>query len=100
MIILASNSTRRKELMKEYLTSSFLIEPSGIDESIYQCDDPIKTSENTAKAKGEFVFSKHPDDTIISAYTIVVIDNRILGKPKDIEDAKNMLLSLSGLLKM
>ena len=53
MIILASKSPRREELMKEYLTSSFLIEPSGIDESIYISDNPITTSQLTAKAKGE-----------------------------------------------
>ena len=96
MIILASKSPRREELMKEYLTSSFLIEPSYIDESIYISDNPITTSQLTAKAKGELIYSKHPNDVIISADTIVVIGNRILGKPKDVEDAINMLSSLGG----
>ena len=96
MIILASKSPRRKELMKEYLTSSFLIEPSDIDESVYINDNPITTSQLTAKAKGELIYKKHPDDIIISADTIVVIDNLILGKPKSIEDAVNMLSRLSG----
>lgn len=96
MIILASSSPRRKDLMKEYITSSFLIEPSDIDESIYQNDSPIKTSEQTAKAKGLFIFNKHPDDVIISADTIVVINNQILGKPKDEEDALRMLKMMRG----
>ena len=96
MIILASNSPRRKELLKEYLTSSFLIEPSDIDETVYQNDDPIKMCEATAKAKGQFVFQKHPDDLIISADTIVVINNQVLGKPKDHDEAIKMLSLLKG----
>ena len=96
MIILASNSPRRKELMEKYVTSSFLIEPSKIDESIYEDDDPIKMSQMTAKAKGDFIYQKHPDDIIISADTIVVIDNQILGKPKNRNDAIKMLMMLKG----
>ncbi|MBO4682856.1 MAG: Maf family protein, partial [Bacilli bacterium] len=96
MIILASNSPRRKELMEKYVTSSFLIEPSDIDESIYQDIDPIKTVEQTAKAKGEYIFQKNHDDIIISADTIVVIDNQILGKPKNRNDAIKMLMMMKG----
>lgn len=96
MIILASNSPRRKELMEKYVTSSFLIKPSDIDESIYQDVDPIKTVEQTAKAKGDYVYQKHPDDIIISADTIVVINNVILGKPKDRKDAIRMLMMMKG----
>lgn len=96
MIILASNSPRRKELMKEHITPSFIIEPSRIDESIYQDDDPIKMSQLTAKAKGDFIFDKHKDDVVISADTIVVINNKIYGKPKDNEDAFNMIKSMCG----
>lgn len=96
MIILASQSPRRKELMKKYLSSSFLIEPSDIDESKFLSGGPIEASQATAKAKGEYVFNKHPEDTIISADTIVVIDSQILGKPTDIDDAIIMLSRLCG----
>ena len=96
MIILASNSPRRKELMEKHFTSSFLIEPSDIDESIYQDKDPIKTVEQTAKAKGEYIFHKHSDDLVISADTIVLINNQILGKPKDQNDAIKMLMMMKG----
>lgn len=96
MIILASNSPRRKELMKEFITPSFVIEPSNIDESIYQSDDPIKSSQLTAKAKGDFIHQKHPDDVIISADTIVVVKEKIYGKPKNLEDAFKMLKSMMG----
>ena len=96
MIILASQSPRRKELMKKYLSSSFLIEPSDIDESKFLSGGPIEASQATAKAKGEYIFKKHLDDVVISADTIVVIDNQILGKPVDVNDAINMLSLLSG----
>ena len=96
MIILASNSPRRKELMKEYITPSFLILPSDIDESVYYDNDPIIMSQNTAKAKGDFIYKNHKDDLVISADTIVVIDKEILGKPKDINDAFSMLKKLKG----
>ena len=96
MIILASNSPRRKELLKEFITPSFIIEPSRIDESIYKCEDPIKTSQLTAKAKGEAVFKNHLNDVVISADTIVVINNQIYGKPIDEEDAFKMIKSMCG----
>ena len=96
MIILASNSPRRKELMKEYITPSFLILPSDIDESVYYDNDPIIMSQNTAKAKGDYIYKSHKDDLVISADTIVVINKEILGKPKDINDAINMLKKLKG----
>lgn len=96
MIILASQSPRRKQLMKEYITSSFLIDVSHIDESLYVKDNPIDTVKATAKAKGDDIFKSHHNDVIISADTIVVIDNQILGKPKSEEDAKRMIKLLKG----
>ncbi len=95
MIILASKSPRRKELMKK-ITSSFSICVADIDESIsYSLPTPLDATMDIAKRKGEKVAKDHYDDIVISADTIVVLDNEILGKPKDKEDAKNMLLKLS-----
>ena len=96
MIVLASASPRRKQLMKECTTSSFLIDIGDIDESKYIKDDVISTVKAIAKAKGEDIFKRHPNDTVISADTIVVIDNKILGKPVDEDDALKMLKSLRG----
>ena len=96
MIILASASPRRKQLMEKYITSSFLIDVSHINEEQYLNNDPIQSVKAIAKAKGEDIFTKHPDDVVISADTIVVIDNKVLGKPVDEDDALNMIKMLSG----
>ena len=95
MLILASNSPRRKELITEYITSDFLIVPSKAEEIF---DDNKSIEENIlqiAKAKGLEVLKEHPLDTVISADTMVVFQNRIYGKPKDEKDAVRMLSELS-----
>ena len=95
MLILASNSPRRKELITDYITSDFLVIPANIDETY---DDSTSIEENVsriAKEKGASIYKDHPLDIVISADTIVVLDNKILGKPHNKEEAKNMLLKLS-----
>lgn len=95
MLILASNSPRRKELITEYITSDFLIIPSNSKEE-YKNEETIEENIlRIAKAKGKEVFLSHPDDTIISADTMVVFNNKVYGKPKDLDDAKKMLNELS-----
>ena len=94
-IILASASPRRKELLK-FITEDFTVRVSDAEEVI----DPDLTAEETVKSlaviKGEAVAKDFPEDTVISADTIVVLDGKILGKPADEEDAFRMLKSLSG----
>ncbi len=86
-IILASNSPRRKELLKQIL-SDFDVLPANIDENKYSI-------ENIAFEKAKAISKKYPNDLIISADTIVIIDSLVLGKPKDKNDAKKMLNMLS-----
>ena len=94
-IILASASPRRKELLK-FITEDFTVRVSDAEE----ITDPDFTAEEAVKSlaviKGEAVAKDFPDDTVISADTIVVLDGKILGKPADEEDAFRMLSSLSG----
>ena len=94
-IILASASPRRRELLK-FITEDFTVRVSDAEE----VTDPDLSAEETVKSlaviKGEAVADSFPDDTVISADTIVVLDGKILGKPKDEEDAFRMLSSLSG----
>ena len=94
MFILASNSPRRKELMHE-ICSSFLVIPSDINEDAYKDSNPIKSVHNIANAKGKEIHKHYPDDVVISADTIVVLDNEQIGKPKDEADAKRILRLLS-----
>ena len=93
--ILASKSPRRKELMK-LISSDFLIAVEDIDEESSYKLSPIEAVQDIAKRKGEAVDNLYPNDLVISADTIVVLDNQIIGKPLDEEDAKRILRLLSG----
>ncbi len=94
-IILASASPRRKELLK-FITDDFTVKVSDADETTDPSLPPEETVKSLALIKGEAVASDFPADTVISADTVVVLDGKILGKPKNHEDAFSMLSSLSG----
>ena len=94
-VILASASPRRKVLL-EQLGLTFEIIPAHIDEAMLPGETPLKHVLRLSEEKGKAVAEKHPDSIIISSDTIVVHDNKILGKPKDKEDADRMLRRLSG----
>ena len=96
MIILASKSPRRKELMKKFITSSFIVEASNQEEIIDYSLSPKEIAMSIAKQKGMNVYCKHHDDIIISCDTIVVYKNKIYGKPKDFDEALKMLSNLNG----
>lgn len=87
MIILASKSPRRVELLKKIIPT-FNIIPADIDESLY----PIN---QVSYQKGIKIALDFPNDTIISADTSVQLNNKIYGKPKDKLDAISMLNELS-----
>ena len=93
--ILASSSPRRKELMKE-ISSVFIVDAADVDESVDAKLSPEKAVRVIAKRKGEVIHHKYPHDIVIAADTIVVINNTIIGKPKDEKDAKRILKLLSG----
>lgn len=92
-IILASASPRRAEILKT-LGYDFLVIPSDIDEDISE-SDPEEFVMKLAKNKALYV-AKNNQGLIISADTIVVLADQILGKPKDEADAKKTLKMLSG----
>ncbi len=94
-LILASQSPRRKELLG-YITEDFTIKVSDADESFDPSLSPEEIAKTLASVKGEAVFSLYPEDTVISADTIVVLGERILGKPHSEQEAFSMLKSLSG----
>lgn len=94
-LILASASPSRKMLL-ERAEIDFTVKVSGVDENVPADYTPAQTVECLAERKGEAVFRLCPDCTVISADSIVSIDNMILGKPEDDEDAKATLRRLSG----
>ena len=93
-IILASGSPRRKELM-QMLGIDFDIIVADIDETIDYDANLVKEIERLSYGKANAVFIDHEDDIVIGADTIVKLGNNILGKPKDKEEAVNMLKLLS-----
>lgn len=94
-IILASNSPRRKELLKEHKIE-FDVIPSNVDEKLNKDLDVYNNVMMLAKIKCEDVYSNNSERIVLAADTIVVYNNEILGKPKDEEDAFRMLKLLSG----
>ncbi|MGL5150256.1 MAG: Maf-like protein [Clostridium sp.] len=96
-IVLASQSARRQELLHR-ITSEFSIKTSDFDEDSIKFNGDIeKYVIDIALGKAEDVKTKvSKDSIIISADTIVTLEGKILGKPKDKEEAYSMIKSLSG----
>lgn len=96
MFILASKSPRRAELLKKIYNKEFIIDPTDADESKIKNIDPSDTSLAIALLKMNEAIKKHPNDTILTADTIVIQNGTIYGKPKTKVDAINMLNNLCG----
>lgn len=95
-IILASTSPRRKELLQSVGIDFEIIEPSA-DESLMAKETPENYALRLSREKAISVSSNLDGNTlVIGADTIVVVDNEILGKPKNEEDARRMLNKISG----
>jgi septum formation protein len=95
MLILASSSPRRQELLRN-AGIPFNVQPADIDETPLAGESARACAERLARQKALAVHKLHPEDFILGADTIVVIDDSMLGKPRDIEDAARMLRMLSG----
>ena len=94
-LILASASPRRRELLSQ-LGAPFRVLPADIDERRDAAEAPRDYVIRLSQSKAEYVARQHPDAWVLGADTIVVIGDRILGKPTDAADAEAMLASLSG----
>jgi septum formation protein len=94
-IILASASPRRKEIL-EKIGLKFRVVPSNFNETLSSNVFSQSEIENLAYRKGLDVAKRFENDIVISADTVVVLNNEIYTKPKSKEHAFNMLNSLSG----
>ena len=88
-IILASKSPRRKEIL-EMAGYSFEVKVSNADENVI-ADDIKEMSLMISKRKCDAVYNENQDAIIISADTIVVINNKVLEKPKSIDNCREMI---------
>ena len=93
-LVLASKSPRRSEILKN-AGFDFIIRTADADETIAEGTNPENAVVMLAARKAMAV-ERNEDEVVLGADTIVVLDDKILGKPKDREDAFNMLRSLSG----
>jgi septum formation protein len=75
---------------------SFRVIPSEFDEASVPLVDPETYVKTLSRAKAEGIAADHPDNWVIGADTIVLIDGEILGKPSNRNDARRMLQRLSG----
>ena len=95
MIILASGSPRRRELMG-YIRTDFEVVTLPTSEDADPGLPPNELAKTLALRKAAAVAKLRPRDTVIGADTIVFLDGRIFGKPKDSAQAAEMLRALSG----
>ncbi|MCP4296946.1 MAG: septum formation inhibitor Maf, partial [Proteobacteria bacterium] len=94
--VLASGSPRRKEYFERY-QFEFRILKADIEEIIGEDESPIEATIRLGEAKAQAVLGAcNSDEIIISADTIVLLDNTVLGKPKNPTDALIMLQKLNG----
>jgi len=95
MLVLASASPRRQELLRN-AGIAFVVQPTDIPEVPRPAEAPRAFAERMAREKALTVFRQRPDDFVLGADTIVIVDAEILGKPRDAADAARMLRLLSG----
>ena len=93
-IILASQSPRRKELLS-LLDLEFTVEVKSIDEIFPKDLNTSKVAEYLAELKASAFTNIKDDQVIITADTVVILNDTILGKPKDKAEATEMLHRLS-----
>ena len=96
-VVLASNSPRRKELLADLGINFEVRTIKGIDES-YPADLPVLDIAQYISRKKALVYQRDmaPNDIIITADTVVILGDEVLGKPKSSEEACSMLRQLSG----
>lgn len=94
-VVLASGSPRRRQLL-ELIGIEHEVLPSNIDETLRPRESPRRHAERLAREKASAIATREPGKITVAADTIVVINRKVLGKPRDDADAKRMLSMLSG----
>jgi septum formation protein len=95
-LILASSSPRRAEILAN-AGLPFTVLSSAVDESPYPGEAPAALVQRLANAKADLVTARAVGPAIVlGADTVVVLDDKILGKPSSTEEARHMLQQLSG----
>ncbi len=93
--MLASASPRRQELLRN-AAIPFTVQSAGIDETALAGESPRNCAERLARDKARAISRLRPQEFVLGADTIVVVDGAMLGKPRDTADAARMLRMLAG----
>lgn len=93
-VVLASGSPRRLELLRRIGIEPH-VRPADVDETPRANEAPNELVARLARTKAHAV-DRHPEEIVLAADTVVVLDAVILGKPRDDADARRMLRALSG----
>lgn len=94
-IVLASASPRRRELLTR-AGIDFIVDPANIVEIKKEDEPPAAFAERMAREKARAVRSRHADEAVLAADTVVVHEETVLGKPRDQQHAERMLRRLRG----
>ena len=94
-IILASGSPRRRRFLEE-LGLDFTVQVADVDESVSTDESPEEFVRRLSLEKARFIAEDNQEVFVIGADTVVVLDDKILGKPEDPSDAMTMLKTLAG----
>lgn len=94
-VVLASSSPRRRQLLN-LIGITHEVRPANIDESMRKREAPRRHAERLAREKATAIATRDPDLITIGADTVVLINRKVLGKPKDQAEAIQMLSQLSG----
>jgi septum formation protein len=96
LLVLASTSPRRRALLAEYGYRFEVVAPDGVEEIAPPDLSPAETVLENAKAKARAVATRRPKDAVLGVDTEVFFEGRVLGKPRDMDDAFAMLSRLNG----
>lgn len=95
-LLLASESPRRRELLRT-LANEFTVEGACVEEISSGIGlDPSEVALFNARLKAQAVAEKHPEDWVLAADTIVELDGKVYGKPRDLTEAAKVLQEFSG----
>ncbi len=95
MLVLASSSPRRSELLRN-AGISYRVHASHVPEVHTPGESPEQYVRRLSRSKAEHIADRYPGDFILGADTVVIVDQHILEKPADADDARRMLRMLSG----
>lgn len=95
-VLLASKSPRRRELLQQLRVPFNVVTVGGIDESYPDTVPPLEVPQFISEKKADAYYKIIKDnELVITADTLVVCENKIMGKPKDAQEAKEMLQFLA-----